>query len=467
MASYKKKKSPRNASRGVAFGGRSMNTVARMMGFMLMVYVLFVCLPAGAMAHGNAVFSPSTKPLAIARDVAQDAATPASRTRNVEINAELLFPADRAQGPEVAADGLQFNLFDDVIIRVTPKGLEKYLQDNTTVFVGINDDATGGTTRMSMTNGTLYGIVRTSTGILYEIIHLDGGTYQIRELDQKNYPKEHGVLVMPPSQPTAQDPAQQTPLADDGSIIDIMIAYTTSAKNAVGGKAAMESRIALAMSETNQGFANSGVIQRYRLVHTVEVSYSATGGFLTALYDVTNTADGDMDELHALRDQYGADIVSLFINDSSSCGIAWVMGSASTGFAPNAFNVVHYSCATGYFSFGHECGHNQGARHDRANNSGTPIYPYAFGYQQTNASPTYRTIMAYNCSPSCTRVNYWSNPEVSFRSQPTGVSYISDPNNSADNRMTLNNTRNVTANFRQSVSKMQPPIPVLDMLIGD
>ena len=89
-------------------------------------------------------------------------------------------------------------------------------------------------------------------------------------------------------------------------------------------------------------------------------------------------------------------------------------------------------------------GHNMGAHHDRANASGAGAYRVFHGYQSPDQA--FRTIMAYNCPGGCQRINYWSNPEVNYNGQPTGILYT-DPN-SADNRRTLNNTVFTVANFR-------------------
>jgi hypothetical protein len=64
--------------------------------------------------------------------------------------------------------------------------------------------------------------------------------------------------------------------------------------------------------------------------------------------------------------------------------------------------------------------------------------------QVASAAPQV-AIMAYNCSPSCIRVNYWSNPNVNYSGLPTGVTGM------ADNRAVLNNTRVTAANWRMSV----------------
>ena len=56
--------------------------------------------------------------------------------------------------------------------------------------------------------------------------------------------------------------------------------------------------------------------------------------------------------------------------------------------------------------------------------------------------------MAYNCPVNCPRILYFSNPSVLYGGSPTGVSEASP--SSANNALTLNNTRVTVANWRQS-----------------
>ena len=53
-----------------------------------------------------------------------------------------------------------------------------------------------------------------------------------------------------------------------------------------------------------------------------------------------------------------------------------------------------------------------------------------------------RTIMAYNCSPSCPRINYWSSPLRTYGGQVMGTATRSD------NARVLNNTRATISAFR-------------------
>ncbi len=53
-----------------------------------------------------------------------------------------------------------------------------------------------------------------------------------------------------------------------------------------------------------------------------------------------------------------------------ACGVAWLMSGNEPAFAPNAYAVVDLTCATGYYSFGHELGHNMGLNHARPDPTG-------------------------------------------------------------------------------------------------
>jgi hypothetical protein len=51
----------------------------------------------------------------------------------------------------------------------------------------------------------------------------------------------------------------------------------------------------------------------------------------------------------ALRDLYKADLMHMIVDDASTCGCADFKGWAS---------VSHRTCTTGFYTFGHEIGHN-------------------------------------------------------------------------------------------------------------
>jgi hypothetical protein len=134
-------------------------------------------------------------------------------------------------------------------------------------------------------------------------------------------------------------------------------------------------------------------------------------------------------------------LVTGYDNPYGACGVAWLMSGNDPDFAPHAFSVVDRACATGYYSFGHELGHNMGLNHARVDPTGPGAFDYSYGYKWTG----YRTVMAY--APGI-RVLHFSNPYVTYLGSPTGVGEASP--GSAHNALSLNNTRVTVANWRQA-----------------
>jgi hypothetical protein len=291
------------------------------------------------------------------------------------------------------------------------------------------------------------GIVGTVTvgRLQYVIEPLGAGMHAVSLLDQNKLPPEH----------TADNPAGASEINDgpgiqatrggnstDGDVtiaanttVNVMVVYTAAAAAATSN---INSLIQLAVDETNQSYVNSGVNITFNRVYTGQVTYSETGrSFSTHVNYLKGTTDGFMDNVHTLRNTYAADVVVLVVNDSEACGQAAAIKATAT----TAFAVAHYSCITGYYSFGHEVGHLQGARHDRYVD-GT-LTPYQYGHGFIPASKTWRTIMAYgnNCS-NCTRIQYWSSPLKTYGGVAMGTTTYED------NARVLNLTAGTVAAFR-------------------
>jgi hypothetical protein len=336
-----------------------------------------------------------------------------------------------------AGHRLALNLFADVVVRARMTRSER--QGSSFVWVGKVEGQPFGDVVLSVYDGILSGSV-VSPGGAYRI-RFDGRRQVVEELDDDAFPDDNCFREAPADD--AGPAADAPPAADDGSLVDVLVVYTPAALAAAGGTSGMLSQINLAIAETNTGYQNSGVVQRLRLAGAVEVPYTESGDNGVDLDRVTAPSDGIIDTVHTLRNAYQADLVSLITNTPGSpyCGVAWLMGGNSPAFAPNAFSVVERSCMTGYYSFGHELGHNMGLNHARVDPVGTGAYSYSYGYKWAG----YRTVMAY--APG-TRILYFSNPNVLHLGQPTGVAEASP--SSAYNALSLNNTRTTVANWRQS-----------------
>jgi hypothetical protein len=195
------------------------------------------------------------------------------------------------------------------------------------------------------------------------------------------------------------------------------------------------------MAETNEAYVDSGIDLQLDLVYVTEVGYDESGDFQTDLSRLQNPNDAYLSEVQELRELHGADLVSMIVASGQYCGIGYVMTNPGPFFANYAFSVVSRGCATGYYSFAHELGHNMGCQHDH-NHGGDGAYPYSYGHH--NGAGTWRTIMAY--APG-TRIQHFSNPEVSYVDEPTGTA-ASDPQ-PADNARSINEVAGIVASFRE------------------
>ena len=173
-----------------------------------------------------------------------------------------------------------------------------------------------------------------------------------------------------------------------------------------------------AIASGNQAHVNSQVEVRYRLVGLVHVDDDEDDGIVQNLDWLLDFNDGNYDEVPAERDAISADIAVLLVADvADACGIA---GAILADDDDEAFAVVDESCAVGNLSFAHEIGHLQGARHNKEVDPSTT--PYKHGHGRHRKSKKYRTVMSYQCSNNkCTRVPYWSNPDVKYKNRSTGT----------------------------------------------
>ncbi|MFC1592046.1 M12 family metallo-peptidase, partial [Thermodesulfobacteriota bacterium] len=346
-----------------------------------------------------------------------------------------------------ATDEMSFNLFSDaVFVGYVEKTIIRSA-DSYTVS-GIIIDTWPGEFILSVHKGITMGSIKLRDGSHYQVVYAGGDIHYTREIDDSLYPPEAHSDQQP-----AVDEALLLAESDDGSIIDVLVVYTPAARSAVGGTTAMETLINLAIDDSNEAYSNSRINPRLNLVHQEEVSYSAdNGSFSTTLSHLANPSDGEMDNVHTLRDTYGADMVALISVNSSACGIGYRMTSLSASFATLAFSATRYSCISGNYTFTHELGHNMGCHHAVGDSGlargGSMLYSYSYGWRFTgDDSNQYRTVMAY--SPG-TRIKYFSNPKVRYSGTATGVAIGDD--DEAYNAGSINNAAETVANWRASVT---------------
>lgn len=269
---------------------------------------------------------------------------------------------------------------------------------------------------------------------VYEIVPR-GEKHLLVELDQSRFPACGGGIKGDEGSARTSAPRSLAGF-DSGDRIDVLVVYTTATKNILGGDAQAQAHAQAAVDAANTAYINSKIRQRLRMVHSQEYLYTESGNSSTDLSNLRNDAS-----IATLRNAHNADLVSEISEVTGVCGIGYLMGAAS-GNQNNAFTVTARSCAVGNLSFAHELGHNMGSQHNPENGSG-PTFPYGFGHY---VNGSYRTVMSYvdPCTSGCTRVAYFSNPNVIFNGAATGI------NNARDNARSINNTADTIAGYRYS-----------------
>ncbi len=361
------------------------------------------------------------------------------RSRGVKIDMSAIAGADSPEG----ADGIDLNLFADRRLAAVKSRFERRDQKHFTWFGKVSDDPVSSVVLVAG-DGQVQGHVF-AHGKHYSVQGADAASQEVVEIDQSAFPRENCDQA-PAGDTAAAEPAITTStgaVADTGTTIDVLVVYTPAAR--IAANRSMPDFAQLAIDTTNASYANSLITPRLRLVRAQEISYTESGNWTTDLSRLSGTSDGYMDSVHAIRDTYRADVVVLLIKDQTYCGLAYLPATAAT-----AFSLVAWDCAVSNYSFGHEIGHLQGARHDLyVDPIDGPVYAYNHGDVDTVLQQ--RTVMAYNnkCADSgfyCTRLGYWSNPNVPYpgTTRPTGS--IADENNA----QVLSNTAYAVANFRQA-----------------
>jgi len=239
-------------------------------------------------------------------------------------------------------------------------------------------------------------------------------------------------------------------------------------------------RLALDSANATSAMENTGLPFGTRIVHVSMVDFDESGRDFLGRF--AGTDDGDMDEIHEIRDEVGADVCSLITWSTANgedpidfCGVAFLINGDNPG---SAFNHVVWRC-TGGLVFAHEFGHNLGCCHAAGDGGGCddetectlweptwagccapdptgpntpfPSFNHGWRFVVENVAPAcVCTVMAYGKTDGAgsQQIPYFSNPEVDYNGIPTGSPEDALDERWADNASIIRATMPGTAKYR-------------------
>ena len=252
---------------------------------------------------------------------------------------------------------------------------------------------------------------------------------------------------------------------EDTVEVDVLVVYTPAARIVEGGVNGINNNIAIALERANEAHGNSDTRVYLNLVHSAETSYTESGNALTDMEQLTYSGGvySAMDDVHALRNTYHADLVCLLEDDPEIGGRGWLLTRA-LGRSDFAFSIAGVQYSDIGYAVVHEWGHNMGCHHSagQAYDPGPGLFSYSSGWQWDDTAASsiwpytqqgYCSIMTYQNFDNLggasdyeyTRVAYFSNPNVSYTgdsTNPTGGAV------QGDNARTIREIRYTVAGYR-------------------
>jgi len=419
-------------------------------GFARLALILAFIPPLSAQEILPLIKTAEETPARAAMPVSTPPGVQVHRQRLVEVNRDaLLAPSERARRVTIEA-------FPGTSFTVDESRAWWSKDQSTFLWTGKISGMERGHAVVAITGDIVSANINTDSGEFYSLRQVDAALHVMQQVEPGTPLEDPTDAVLPDATEITAAQKHHTPqrlaTAERGApaTVDVLVVYTPAARSAAGGTSSIVNKINLAIAEMNQSFISSSVAVTVQLAAAVEVVYTEASSISDDLNNLRGSTDGHLDDVHALRNQYGADLVALLIHrgTGSTVGQAFIMQAPGPSFAGWGFSVTEQGYAAGpYYTLSHELGHNLGCAHDRANSGSSGAYSYSYGYQ----GPNFRSIMAYSCSDrSCPRINYWSNPSVNYLGVPTGIA--SNLSNSADNAQSLNNTASVVAAFRAAAT---------------
>lgn len=261
-------------------------------------------------------------------------------------------------------------------------------------------------------------------------------TCKVHDFSEIAHPEIEGNRKIKPKG-YAPSSMSMTSLADDSTVIDLMIVYTDEAETWAADTSSfgsIEAVISQAMNLSQAALDNSELEIELRLVHVHKTDYTDDEGDTdsnTHLTRLRQQGDGYMDEVHTLREDHGADVIAVLAHVSDTGGLGYVLNRAS-GREDLGFNLNRVQQVGSGYTLIHEIGHNMGNAHSRTQTSSAAsakagLFHYSAGYQ--DQANSFHTVMAY--SDGLQQAPLFSSPDLLWNGNPAGTNSFETPENNA------------------------------------
>ena len=293
---------------------------------------------------------------------------------------------------------------------------------------------------------TITGTIRQGSK-LYEIRPIGPDRHVVVVLDGAKMPPEqdHSDRPKPPANKNKSVTPKAPARTSNPALTNIDVMTVVPQKTVSEYQGDMMALMQLAVALANQSYINSLIGIRLQLVAYHVTDYVPQGAFPGLdLIRLQNPDDGYMDDSIRVRNETAADVVIYIYraapasDGSQSCGQALQNGST----ADTAFAMVNYECIAN-FTFAHEIGHLQSARHEIDSDPSQTPYPFGHAYRFSVGGNMWHTIVGTQPNPPTSqRLNLWSNPDIHYEGVPMGDA------ETADNHRVLELTKSAVSGYR-------------------
>lgn len=302
----------------------------------------------------------------------------------------------------------------------------------------------GGITLISSEHGKIGHIMVDSK--TYELMQLGENKYLLGKLDASKFTESECAVTNDAPIKSSGIDQKVKPRSSGWCEVRCLVLYTAAALDAEGNVAAINNRVNLAITQTNQALINSNLYPCQVSIELAGVqaynAFEEESNFIG--FDFQRFIDDEMDDVNQLRDFFEADIVVL-LTDGEYGNVLGIAAIGPDETRPLAF-VQTGAATTGRFTFAHEVAHLFGAGHDNDQRPGIPhghnfktgdFFPCLFGTRQ-------RTIMNLLGFEGA-RIQHFSNPDVKFDGEKTGK------DGTRDNAQQIANEACIVGQYEESV----------------